>query len=438
MNETKINKFDKQSLSYTKEQAITEASRCLNCKNPPCAKACPVGNHIPAFIKEIKNNNIEGAYQILLDRTALPEICGVVCNHQKQCQGSCARGIKGEPVTIGALEEYVAKYIRENNFEEIIYTPNNRNVAIVGSGPAGMAAAYYLSKTGYKVTIYEKENFLGGVLTWGIPSFRLNKEIVNDFFNKLKKLNVSFKTNYELGKDISIEELSDNNDYVIIATGATLPNKMNIDGEDLPYIVQANSFLTELSKMNKEEINTCDKYGKHVLVIGGGNVAIDSARSAIRLPGVEKVSIVYRRTKNEMPVSIEELEQAVQEGVEITELTSPTKFHTDNKIECALMKLGEMDKSGRRSPIDANAEHIYLEADTVIMAVGFRNKPMFNNDSNKLKVDDKNRIIVNENCVTSLENVYAIGDSVSGPDTVVNAVKQAFIVYEDIVRNSNI
>ena len=188
--------FKEVALGYTEEIAVDEAQRCLNCKNPPCVKACPVGNHIPEFIKEIANNNIEGAYQILLDRTALPEICGVVCNHQKQCQGSCARGIKGESVTIGALEEFVAKHIRENNLEKTDYVTNDRNIAIVGSGPAGMAAAYYLSKSGYKVTIYEKENYLGGVLTWGIPSFRLNKEIVKNFFNKLEKLNVSFKTNF--------------------------------------------------------------------------------------------------------------------------------------------------------------------------------------------------------------------------------------------------
>lgn len=430
--EERKHSFEQFLLGYTNSQAIKEANRCLNCINPKCVNACPIGNHIPDFIKEVVKGNIEGAYQILLDKTALPEICGMVCPHEKQCQGSCVKGIKGDPLTIGALEKYVAEYIRINNLEDLSYKANGKSVAIVGSGPAGMTAAYYLSKKGYEVTVYEKENYLGGVLTWGIPAFRLDKEIIKNYFERLKKLNVKFVLNCNIGKDISVNELKDKYDYVVLGIGALIPNKMNIEGEDLDYIVQARDLLTQLSKMNKEEISKNNKYGKHILVIGGGNVAIDAARSAIRLPQVEDVSIVYRRSKKEMPVSIEELNQAIEEGVNIYELTLPVKFYDSHKVECALMKLSKIDESGRRRPIESDEEHIYLEADTVVMAVGFRNNPMICNNTIGLQKDEKGKIIVDENYETTLTNVYAVGDGVSGPDTVVNAMKQALIACRNI------
>ena len=429
--------FKQFLLGYTKDEAIKEASRCLNCKNPSCVQGCPINNRIPEFIHEIVEDNIMGAYQILLDKTVLPEICGTVCPHNKQCEGNCVKGIKGDSVTIGALERYVGEYIRKNNLDDLSYKANNKKVAIVGSGPAGMASAYYLAKHGYQVTIYEKENYLGGVLSWGIPSFRLDKQIIKNYFEKLQKLNVKFVMNCNVGIDVTLDELKNNNDYVILAIGALLSNSMNILGEDLPFVVQAKSFLTELSLLNDEQLSINDKYGKSILVVGGGNVAMDAARSAIRLKDVEKVSIIYRRTIEEMPANKEELNQAIEEGVEFITLTNPIKIHEDHKVECALMQLGEIDASGRRRPIESDKEHIFIDVDTVIMAIGFNNDPLICDKTQGLQKDNKGKIVVNDNYETSLKNVYAVGDSVNGPDRVVIAMKQALIACRHIIENNN-
>lgn len=429
--EVRSHNFEEVALGYTLEQAVDEANRCLNCKNKPCVGGCPVAIDIPAFIAKIKEQDMEGAYEILSRSSSLPAVCGRVCPQETQCESKCVRGIKGEPVAIGRLERFVADYHMQHSKTEI-KTPesNGKKVAVIGAGPSGLTCAGDLAKKGYKVTVFEALHTAGGVLVYGIPQFRLPKEIVAAEVDNLKKLGVDIETNMVIGKILSIDELfEDGYQAVFIGTGAGLPRFMNIPGENLKGVYSANEFLTRVNLMKayRDGSDTPVEHARHVAVVGGGNVAMDAARCAKRL-GAEKVSIVYRRSEAEMPARVEEIEHAKEEGIDFHVLTNPTEILGDDKgfvagMKCVRMELGEPDASGRRRPVVIPGSDFTLDTDCVVMSIGTSPNPLIRNTTKNLETNSHGCIITqDESGLTSREGVYAGGDAVTGAATVILAM----------------
>lgn len=429
--------FKEVALGYDKETAVSEAKRCLDCKNKPCVKGCPVNVRIPEFINAVKAEDFENAYKIIKSTNSLPAICGRVCPQENQCEALCVRGRKGEPVAIGRLERFVADYSMDTSEEAVKEEPNDIKVAVIGSGPSGLTCAGDLAKLGYKVTVFEAFHTPGGVLVYGIPEFRLPKAIVEKEIEALKNLGVDIQLNMVIGRIMSVDELFEAGyKAVYIASGAGLPSFMNIPGENLVGVYSANEFLTRvnLMKANLPNYHTPIKRSKSVAVIGGGNVAMDAARCVKRL-GCENVYIVYRRSENEMPARLEEVHHAKEEGIIFKTLAAPVKILGDTKvsgIECVEMELGEPDQSGRRSPIAKENSEFVLNIDSVIMAIGTSPNPLIKNTTEDLEVTGRGCIITDENMKTSREYVYAGGDAVSGAATVIKAMGAGKIAAEAI------
>ncbi len=432
--------FEEVALGYSEETAVAEAERCINCKNKPCVAACPVNIQIPEFIMKVKERDFEGAYQIISESSSLPAVCGRVCPQETQCEGKCTLGIRFEPVGIGRLERFVADYYLENSKEDLVKPETNgKKVAVVGSGPAGLTCAGDLAKKGYDVTVYEALHTAGGVLVYGIPEFRLPKDIVAKEVNTLEKLGVKVETNVVIGKTLTIDELFEEMGYdaVFIGSGAGLPNFMNIPGEGLKGVYSANEYLTRanLMKAYREDADTPISKGGKVAVVGGGNVAMDAARTALRL-GADKVYIVYRRSMEELPARAEEVEHAIEEGIDFRLLNNPVEIlgynNPDDRrdpkngcvvgIKCIKMQLGEPDENGRRRPIPIEGSEFILDVDTVIMAIGTSPNPLIKDTTEGLEVNRWGGIIVNEENLTSREGVYAGGDVVTGAATVISAM----------------
>ena len=424
------NNFDEVALGYTKEMAMEEAERCLNCKHSPCIKGCPVAVNIPSFIHEVKQGNFEAAYTIIKEASSLPAVCGRVCPQESQCEKYCVRGVKGEAVGIGRLERFVADWARENLHEYNQCTVSNHHkVAVIGGGPAGLTCAGDLAKKGYEVTIYEALHIAGGVLVYGIPEFRLPKSIVNDEIEGLKHIGVKIETNMVIGKILTIDELFEAGfEAIFIGSGAGLPNFMNIPGENLKGVYSANEFLTRVNLMKayQEESDTPIQHPKRAVVVGGGNVAMDAARCVKRL-GVDNVTVVYRRSMEELPARREEVEHAMEEGIEFSLLCNPVRVLGDENgsvsgVECIRMELGEPDHSGRRSPVEVVGSNFIIEADCMIMAIGTSPNPLLRSTTENLETNRKGCFIVDEDSMTTRENVYAGGDAVSGAATVILAM----------------
>ena len=431
--------FEEVALGYSAEVAIAEANRCLNCKNRPCVSGCPVNIGIPEFISEIKEGKFEEAYKIINKSSSLPAVCGRVCPQESQCEAKCTVGIRFEPVGIGRLERFVADYHNANNTEKVEKPASNgHKVAIVGAGPSGLTCAGDLAKKGYEVTIYEALHTAGGVLVYGIPEFRLPKSIVAKEVDTLKQLGVDVETNVVIGKTLTIDELFENGfEAVFVGSGAGLPRFMNIPGESLKGVYSANEFLTRsnLMKAYLDDPVTPIMKGGNVAVVGGGNVAMDAARTALRL-GAEKVYIVYRRSMEELPARKEEVEHAEEEGIDFRLLNNPVEILGYNNpddprdpkngfvtgIKCIKMELGEPDESGRRRPVEVEGSEFVLDVDTVIMSIGTSPNPLIKDTTEGLDVNSHGGIIVNEDGLTSRENVYAGGDAVTGAATVISAM----------------
>ena len=431
--------FDEVALGYTEEQAIDEAMRCLECKNMPCVSGCPVKIHIPEFISKIKEGDFEAAYQIITKSSSLPAVCGRVCPQETQCESKCVRGIKGESVGIGRLERFVADWHNTLCTEEPTRPQSNgHRVAIVGSGPSGLTCAGDLAKKGYNVTVFEALHTAGGVLVYGIPEFRLPKAIVAKEVETLKKLGVKIETNVVIGKTLTIDELFENGyEAVFIGSGAGLPNFMGIPGETLCGVYSANEFLTRsnLMKSYLDNPETPIMKGGKVAVVGGGNVAMDAARTALRL-GAEKVYIVYRRSMEELPARKEEVEHAEEEGIEFKLLCNPTEILGYNNpndardpkngfvrgMTCVKMELGEPDERGRRRPVVIEGSEFTIDVDTVIMSIGTSPNPLIKSTTKGLEVNRWGGIVVNEDGLTSRNAVYAGGDAVTGAATVISAM----------------
>ena len=431
--------FNEVACGYTEEMALDEAMRCLNCKNMPCVSGCPVNVHIPAFIAKIKEMDFEGAYQIISNTSSLPAVCGRVCPQEKQCESKCVRGIKGESVGIGRLERFVADWHNAHS-NEIPNTAssNGHKVAVIGSGPSGLTCAGDLARLGYKVTVFEALHAAGGVLVYGIPEFRLPKAIVQKEVDNLKAMGVEIMTNMVIGKTLTIDELFDDGfEAVFIGTGAGLPSFMGIKGESLKGVYSANEFLTRsnLMKAYKNDPVTPIMKGGSVAVVGGGNVAMDAARTALRL-GADKVYIIYRRSMDELPARREEVEHAEEEKIEFKLLTNPTEilgYDTEDKrdakygfvkgIKCIRMELGEPDERGRRRPVPIPDSEFIIDVDTVIMAIGTTPNPLIKMTTDGLEVNKRGGIIVEESTgATTKEGVYAGGDAVTGAATVISAM----------------
>ncbi len=424
--------FDEVALGYTAQMAVEEADRCLNCKTPLCVQGCPVGINIPSFIQKVKVGEFEQAYRIITESSSLPAVCGRVCPQEAQCEGRCVRANKGEAVAIGRLERFVADYHNENATEQPMRpVSNGHHVAVVGSGPSGLTCAGDLAKKGYEVTVFEALHTAGGVLVYGIPEFRLPKAIVAKEIESLKSLGVRIEVNTVVGKTISIDELMRGEGYeaVFIGSGAGLPRFMKIPGENLKGVYSANEFLTRVNLMKayREDSTTPIQRAKRVVVVGGGNVAMDAARSALRL-GAEKVYIVYRRSMEELPARREEVEHAIEEGVEFMLLNNPTEILGDEKgfvagVKCIRMELGAPDASGRRSPVEIPDSEFLLECDSVIMSIGTSPNPLIKSTTEGLEINRRGGIVVaEESGKTSLEGVYAGGDAVTGAATVILAM----------------
>ncbi len=422
--------FDEVALGYTEEQALDEATRCLNCKNKPCMQGCPVMVHIPDFIAEVAKGDFEAAYQIIAATSALPAVCGRVCPQESQCEKYCVRGIKGEPVGIGRLERFVADWHREHN-TAVAEKPasNGHRVAVVGSGPSGLTCAGDLARKGYDVTVFEALHLAGGVLVYGIPEFRLPKTIVQKEVDGLKELGVTIATDTVIGRTITVDELMEEQGFeaVFIGSGAGLPMFMNIPGVNYKGVLSANEFLTRINLMKayKPDSDTPIQHPKKVAVVGGGNVAMDAARCAKRL-GAE-VYVVYRRGMEELPARKEEVEHAEEEGIIFKTLNNPVEILADendnvNKIRCIKMELGEPDASGRRRPIEVPGSEFELDVDCVIMALGTSPNPLIKSTTKGLEINKKGGIVVNEDGLTSREHVYAGGDAVTGAATVILAM----------------
>ena len=424
--------FEEVCLGYNNEEAIEEATRCLNCKNPRCVGECPVSIAIPRFIQAVKNGNNEEAAKIIAESSALPAVCGRVCPQESQCEGVCVVGIKGEAVSIGKLERFVADWSRENKVDLSQTLPKNgKKVAVVGSGPAGLSCAGDLAKLGYEVTIFEALHEAGGVLVYGIPEFRLPKEtVVKNEVENVKKLGVKIETNVIIGRTITIDQLFEDEDFqaVFIGSGAGLPRFMGIPGESSNGVCSANEFLTRnnLMKAFKHGYKTPIRAGEKVAIVGGGNVAMDAARTALRL-GAE-AHIVYRRGEEELPARAEEVHHAKEEGVIFDVLTNPTEILQDEKgwvtgMKCVKMELGEPDASGRRSPVVIEGSEFVLEVDTVIMSLGTSPNPLISSTTKGLDINKRQCIIASEETgLTSREGVFAGGDAVTGAATVILAM----------------
>ncbi len=422
--------FEEVALGYTKEQALDEAQRCLNCKNRACMQGCPVMVHIPEFIAEVAKGDFEAAYQIISNTSALPAVCGRVCPQETQCEMYCVRGKKGDPVGIGRLERFVADWHNAHATEAPAKPASNgHRVAVVGSGPAGLTCAGDLARKGYEVTVFEALHLAGGVLVYGIPEFRLPKSIVQKEVDGLKALGVTIATDTVVGRTISIDELMEEQGFeaVFIGSGAGLPMFMDIPGVNYRGVYSANEFLTRINLMKAylPGSDTPIQRPKKVAVVGGGNVAMDAARCAKRL-GAE-VYIVYRRGMEELPARKEEVEHAEEEGIIFKTLCNPVEIFADenddvNKIRCIQMELGEPDASGRRRPIEKPNSEFDIDVDCVIMSLGTSPNPLIKSTTRGLEINKKGGIVVNEDGLTSRENVYAGGDAVTGAATVILAM----------------
>ena len=430
--EVRAKNFEEVCLGYNKEEAMEEASRCLNCKNARCITGCPVNINIPAFIAEVKEGNFEKASQVIGESSALPAVCGRVCPQESQCEGKCILGIKGEPVSIGKLERFTADWARENNIAPIpAKEKKGKKVAVIGSGPAGLTCAGDLAKMGYDVKIFEALHEAGGVLVYGIPEFRLPKQtVVAHEVENVKKLGVEIETNVIIGKSITIDELINEEGYdaVFIGSGAGLPKFMGIPGEQANGVFSAHEFLTRnnLMKAFRDDYDTPIHQGKKVAVIGGGNVAMDAARTALRL-GAETY-IVYRRSEKELPARVEEVHHAKEEGIQFHLLRNPKEILVDENgwvkgLRVIKMELGEPDESGRRRPVEVPGSEYDLDVDTVIMALGTSPNPLISSTTKGLDVNKWQCIIADENNgATTKEGVYAGGDAVTGAATVILAM----------------
>ena len=425
--------FDEVCLGYNMEEAMEEASRCINCKNAKCIQGCPVSINIPAFVKAVKEGKITEAADIIAESSALPAICGRVCPQETQCEGKCIRGIKGDPISIGKLERFVADYSREHGYvPKKPETTNGKKVAIIGSGPAGLTCAGDLAKLGYEVTIFEALHEPGGVLTYGIPEFRLPKdEVVQKEIDNVRKLGVKIECNVVIGKSVTIDQLMEEEGFeaVFIGSGAGLPKFMGIPGENAVGVFSANEFLTRnnLMKAFRDDYDTPIFRGTKVAVVGGGNVAMDAARTALRLGAT--TYIVYRRSEAELPARVEEVHHAKEEGIIFHLLTNPTEILEDEKgwvkgMKCVCMELGEPDASGRRRPVVIPDSEFTLDVDTVIMALGTSPNPLISSTTEGLETNKWKCIVAEEdNGQTSKEGVFAGGDAVTGAATVILAME---------------
>ena len=424
--------FDEVCLGYNKQEAMEEAARCINCKNAQCIKGCPVAIDIPGFIEKVKEGDIESAYQVISKASSLPAVCGRVCPQESQCEGKCIRGIKGDPISIGKLERFVADWAGENQIRpEGADEKNGKKVAVIGSGPAGLSCAGDLAKMGYEVTIFEALHEPGGVLVYGIPEFRLPKSaVVAREIENVKSLGVKIETNVVVGKSVTIDELltEEGFDAVFIGSGAGLPKFMGIPGEQANGVFSANEYLTRSNLMKAFDMQSSTPImrGKKVAVVGGGNVAMDAARTALRLGG--EVHIVYRRSEEELPARVEEVHHAREEGIIFDLLTNPVEILADEKgwvtgMKCIRMELGEPDASGRRRPVEIPGSEFVIEADTVIMSLGTSPNPLISSTTEGLEVNNWKCIVADEiQGKTSREGVYAGGDAVTGAATVILAM----------------
>ncbi|MBO8434267.1 MAG: NADPH-dependent glutamate synthase [Tyzzerella sp.] len=423
--------FDEVAIGYTEEMAIEEAQRCLNCKHKPCVNGCPVNVRIPEFIEKVAEGNFSEAYKVITTTNALPAVCGRVCPQESQCESKCVRGIKGEPVGIGRLERFVADWYMKNGKDEVVKPElNGKKVAVIGSGPSGLACAGDLAKLGYDVTIFEAIHTAGGVLVYGIPEFRLPKAIVQKEIDKLSEMGVKVMTNMVIGKVLSIDELVDDMgfDAVFIGSGAGLPSFMGIEGEALVGVYSANEYLTRINLMKAylDEYDTPINKSKAIAIVGGGNVAMDAARCAKRL-GAE-VYIIYRRSEEEMPARLEEIHHAKEEGIKFKLLTNPIRILDDGNgkvagIECLEMELGEPDASGRRSPVAKEDSNFVIDVDSVVMSIGTSPNPLIRRTTKGLETNRRGCLIVNEDTMqTTREGIYAGGDAVTGAATVILAM----------------
>jgi len=430
--EVRRKNFDEVALGYTEEQALEEASRCLQCPKPQCVSGCPVEVSIPEFVKLLRERKYEGAIKKIKEKNALPAICGRVCPQEEQCQKPCVMGKVGEPVSIGRLERFLADWERKKGITMPEKTPSTgKKVAVIGAGPAGLTVAAELAKLGHKIVMFEALHLPGGVLVYGIPEFRLPKSIVRAEVDYVEKLGTELYLGYLIGRTFTIPELLKKEDFeaVFIGTGAGLPAFMNVPGEDLGGIYSANEFLIRVNLMKAYAFPAYDtpiRIGKHVVVIGGGNVAMDSARSALRL-GAEEVCIVYRRSREELPARQEEIENAEEEGIVCKFLAAPLRFIGDEKgwvkaMECICMELGPPDESGRRRPLPCKGSEFTMDVDTVIVAIGRTPNPIIQSTTEGLQVTKWGTIVADENGKTSIEGVYAGGDIVTGEATVISAM----------------
>ena len=439
--------FDEVALGYTAEQAMDEAARCLDCKNSPCRNGCPVSVRIPRFLEKVREGDFEAAYEIVTSTNSLPAVCGRVCPQEKQCESKCVRGIKGESVGIGRLERFVADYhmAQENLKAPAVPESNGHRVAVIGSGPAGLTCAGDLRKMGYDVTVFEAFHKSGGVLVYGIPQFRLPKEIVAAEIENLTRMGVKIVNNAIIGKSITVDELfEDGFEAVFIGSGAGLPQFLHIPGENLLGVYSANELLTRtnLMKAYRDDYDTPIKKFGRVAVVGAGNVAMDAARVAKRL-GAEHVYVVYRRGRDELPARLEEVEHAEAEGIEFNLLNNPCAIHGDENgyvtgIECIKQELGEPDEKGRRKPVPVEGSNWILDVDTVIIAIGTSPNPLIRNTTQGLEFTKKGGIQADENGVTSRPGVFAGGDAVTGSATVILAMgagKAGARSIDEYIRN---
>ncbi|MBQ3419753.1 MAG: NADPH-dependent glutamate synthase [Erysipelotrichaceae bacterium] len=444
---TRSKNFNEVTYGYSEETALLEAERCLNCKNPLCVSGCPVNISIPEFISRIKEKDYNGAYEVISKSSALPAVCGRVCPQESQCEAKCVRGIKGEPVGIGRLERFVADYHNNLNIDVKKPVSNGHKVAVVGSGPSGLTCAGDLAKKGYEVSIYEALHKAGGVLVYGIPEFRLPKSIVQKEVDNLIALGVTINTNVIIGKTLTVDELLEEYEAVYIGSGAGLPSFMGIPGESLNGVYSANEFLTRsnLMKAYKDNPETPIMKGGNVAVVGGGNVAMDAARTALRL-GAKHVYIIYRRSMEELPARKEEVEHAIEEGIDFKLLNNPVEIIAYNNqddpkdpkngyvkgIRCIKMELGEPDENGRRRPVEIAGSEFEMDVDCVIMAIGTTPNPLIKSTTEGLEVTRKGGIIVDESGKTSKDRVYAGGDAVTGAATVISAMGAGKIAAKSI------